>query len=334
MASSIKNITIIGDGAMASVMARMLGEKELNVTMWGYDRAQLNQIRAARENVLFLPGYKLPPTLIFQPDEEEAMKNADVVINAVPCQYIRRVWEKIGRFLPKKAIVVSVAKGIENETLLRPTEIIKDVVGTNIKFAVLSGPNIADELAKKLPASAVIAAKTKKLATDLQKIFNTEYFRVYTNADIVGVELSGAMKNVIAIAAGIIDGMVVGNNAKATLLSRGLAEITRLGVCCGAKAETFAGLAGLGDLVTTCVAAKGRNRSFGERIGKGYGLEQAKSINKSVIEGLATSLSVKALADKYDVTMPISQAVYQVVHEGKDVKTAIYELMTRELKSE
>ena len=202
------------------------------------------------------------------------------------------------------------------------------------KYAVLSGPTIADELARKLPATACAAAGDEQLAKDIQCTFNCSWLRVYTNTDIVGVELAAACKNTIAIAAGIIDGIGAGDNAKAALLCRGLAEITRLGVACGAKAQTFAGLTGLGDLVTTCISPKGRNRSFGERIGKGQTVEMAQRATVSVIEGIATCKSVIALAERYNVEMPITQAVYEVLFENKPVRTAIADLMKRRLKAE
>ena len=199
---------------------------------------------------------------------------------------------------------------------------------------MLSGPTIADELARKLPATACAAAVDEQLAKDVQRIFNCSWLRVYSNTDIVGVELAAACKNIIAIAAGIIDGVGAGDNAKAALLCRGLAEITRLGVACGARPQTFAGLTGLGDLVTTCISPKGRNRSFGERIGKGQTVEAARGATESVIEGFATCKSVIALAEQYDIEMPITQAVYEVLFEDKPVLRAISDLMTRRLKAE
>jgi glycerol-3-phosphate dehydrogenase (NAD(P)+) len=199
---------------------------------------------------------------------------------------------------------------------------------------VLSGPTISDELARRLPATACAACSDEELAREVQYTFSAPWLRVYTNTDIVGVELAGAMKNIIAIAAGIIDGIGAGDNAKAALLSRGLAEIARLGIACGARPQTFAGLTGLGDLVTTCISPKGRNRSFGERIGKGQRIEQAQKSTESVIEGIATCKSVCALADRLHVEMPITRAVYEVLFEGKSVQTAIADLMKRQLKAE
>ncbi len=370
-----ETISIIGDGGMATVLAILLCEKiadsnsveriqkeKLNaerytlnairyVRMWGYDRRQLAQIKKARENKKFLPGYKFPKTLIFEPDDECIMAGTDLIVSAVPSQFMRSVWTRLKEYIPIGVPIVSVAKGIENDTLLRPTEILADVLGSKTRvtshstgrltaerraarYAVLSGPTIADELARKLPATACAASDDEQLAKDIQHIFNCPWLRVYTNTDVVGVELAGAMKNIIAIAAGIIDGTGLGDNAKAALLTRGLVEITRLGVAMGAKPQTFAGLTGLGDLVTTCISPKGRNRSFGERVGKGQTVQQAQDATESVVEGIATCSSVVALAAKYNVEMPITQAVYEVLFENKPVQTAIEELMTRKLKSE
>lgn len=318
--------------------------------MWGYDRRQLAEIKKSRENRKFLPGYKIPASVIFEPDDKRIMAGADLVVSAVPCQFMRRVWTRLKEHVPPKVPIVSVAKGIENMTLLRPTQILADVLGEERKmkdegrrtsneqratrFAVLSGPTIADELARKLPATACAAARDEKLANDIQRTFNCPWLRVYTNTDVVGVELAAACKNIIAIAAGIIDGIGAGDNAKAALLTRGLAEITRLGVAMGAKEQTFAGLTGLGDLVTTCISPKGRNRSFGERIGKGQSPQQAENATESVVEGIATCKSVVALAAKYGVEMPITQAVYEVLFENKPVQKAIQDLMERRLKPE
>ena len=329
-----KNISIIGDGAMGTVLGMLLCEKHLSVKMWGYDREQLGRMARTGRNEKFLPGYKLPDSLCFEPDDKFIMSGCDLIVSAVPCQFMRGVWSRLKACVPAGVPIVSVAKGIENETLLLPDQILFEILGDRNKCIALSGPTIADELARRLPATACAACDDNELAKKVQYTFNTPWFRVYTNADILGVELAGAMKNVIAIAAGIIDGMGAGDNAKAALLSRGLAEITRLGVACGAKAQTFYGLTGLGDLVTTCISPKGRNRSFGERIGKGQSIEEAIKSTESVIEGAATCKSVFALASRYDVEMPIAHAVYQILFEGKGLQQAIAELMARELKAE
>jgi glycerol-3-phosphate dehydrogenase (NAD(P)+) len=330
----MKNISIIGDGAMGSVCAILLCEKGFNVKMWGYDEKQLAQIEKRRENFKFLPGYKLPASLVFEPKDSEILRGVDLIISAVPCQYMRSVWNRLKEYVNVSVPIVSVTKGIENGTLLRPSEILSDVIKKDVKVVALSGPTIADELARKLPATATAASVNEQLAGMVQEIFNTPYFRVYRNSDIVGVELAGAMKNVIAIAAGIVDGIKAGDNTKAALLCRGLTEITRLGVAMGAKEQTFAGLSGLGDLVTTCISPMGRNRSFGQRIGKGQTVKEATEATESVVEGVATCKSVIDLARKYAVNMPITEAVYQILFEGKSVSAAIEELMARKLKAE
>jgi len=336
-----ESISIIGDGAMGTVLAILLCEKNIPTRIWGYDREQLRQIEQWRENKKFLPGYKLHKNLVFEPDDERIMAGADLIISAVPCQFIRRVWDRLKDYVPEGIPIVSVAKGIENDTLLCPTQILADVLkqklktqNSKLKTVVLSGPTISDELARKLPATACVACSDEQLAEEVQHTFSVPFLRVYTNTDVVGVELAAACKNIIAIAAGIIDGIGAGDNAKAALLCRGLAEITRLGVACGARPQTFAGLTGLGDLVTTCISSKGRNRSFGERIGKGQSVEQAQAATESVVEGIATCKSVVALAGRYDVEMPITQAVYEVLFENKPVQTAIADLMKRRLKAE
>jgi glycerol-3-phosphate dehydrogenase (NAD(P)+) len=341
-----RNISIIGDGAMGTVLAMLLCEKRESsreasarsdqIKMWGYDREQLAQIEQNRENKKFLPGYKLPQALVFEPADDRIMVGADLIVSAVPCQFMRGIWNRLRNYVPQGIPIVSVAKGIENETLLRPSQILAEILrfAQNDKLAVLSGPTISDELARKLPATACSASSDEKLAKDVQETFSVPWLRVYTNTDIVGVELAGAMKNIIAIAAGIIDGVGAGDNAKAALLSRGLAEITRLGTAMGARPQTFSGLTGLGDLVTACISPKGRNRSFGERIGKGQTVEQAQKATESVVEGITTCKSVAALAARHNVEMPITQAVYEVLFENKPVQTAIADLMKRSLKAE
>jgi glycerol-3-phosphate dehydrogenase (NAD(P)+) len=331
---------------MGTVLAMLLCEKQdssdapqvKSVRMWGYDRKQLEEIEQDRENKKFLPGYKLPENLIFQADDERIMDGADLIVSAVPCQFMRSIWNRLKNYVPENIPIISVTKGIENDTLLRPSQILVEMLDEQLatRFAVLSGPTIADELARKLPATACAAAQNETLAQEIQHTFSDgiPWLRVYSNADIVGVELAGAMKNIIAIAAGIIDGIGAGDNAKAALLTRGLAEITRLGLSMGAKQETFAGLTGLGDLVTTCISPKGRNRSFGERIGKGQTTKQALSANESVVEGVATCKSVVELAEKYGVEMPITASVHQVLFENKPVQKAIADLMKRQLKAE
>ena len=322
---------------MGTVLAMLLAEKNISVRLWGYDAKQLQEMASARENIKFLPGHKLPATIIFEPDDKKIMADADLIISAVPCQFMRSIWTRLKKYTPKEVPVCSVAKGIENKTLLRPTQILTDVLGSDTSrgLAALSGPTIADELAIKLPATACVVSADDQLAQRIQLTLSISWFRIYTNSDLVGVELAGAMKNIIAIAAGIIDGIGAGDNAKAALLCRGLTEISRLGLAMGASPQTFAGLTGLGDLVTTCISPKGRNRSFGERIGKGQSPQFAQSATASVIEGIATCKSVvDGLLKQYKVSMPITEAVYDVIFKNKSVQSAIVDLMTRQLKPE
>lgn len=336
MIRMFKNVSIIGDGGMGTVLGMLLCEKNIPTRIWGYDRDQLADIERNRENKKFLPGYPLPEELGFEPDDERIMAGADLIVSAVPCQFIRRIWDRLKSHVPMDVPIVSVAKGVENETLLRPTQIIAEILGlsSDDQLAVLSGPTIADELARKLPATACAAAREQELARSIQSTFSMSWFRVYTNTDLVGVELAGAMKNIIAIAAGIIDGVGAGDNCKAALLTRGLAEISRLGIAMGAVPQTFSGLTGLGDLVTTCISPTGRNRSFGERIGKGQTTEQAQGATASVVEGVATCKAVVVVAERYGVEVPITHAIYEVLFEGKPVQAAIADLMQRRLKAE
>ncbi len=327
-------ITIIGDGGMGTVSAMILCEKGLDVTMWGHDRDILAQIARAGENVHYFPGYKLPDSLKFESEDSKCMTGAELILSAVPCQFVRTVFNRLKAYVPAGVPFAGVTKGIENKKLLRPSEIICDVIGREVGYAALSGPTIADELARKMPATITAACPDADLAERVQETFSTDYLRVYTNTDIVGVELAGAMKNVIAIAAGIIDGVNAGDNAKAALVSRGLAEMSRLGEKMGADEHTFAGLSGLGDLVTTCISPSGRNRSFGQRLGSGMTAAQALGATSSVVEGAATCESVLELAKKHHVEMPITEAVHAIIKNEKSIENAIHDLMTRSLKAE
>jgi len=327
------NVTIIGDGAMATLCALLLDEKNHSVTIWSAFEEFAAQLAERRENFKYLPGFKIPPQVKITADPAAAMNQPDVIINAVPCQYMRRVWQALVPDAPTDPLYVSVTKGIENQTLLRPTCILQQLLGA-VTPVVLSGPSIAVEVARQLPATVVAASRQIEHARAVQRLFSGETFRVYANNDVIGVELAGATKNVIALAAGIIDGLGVGDNAKAALLTRGLVEITRLGIAMGARQETFAGLAGFGDLVTTCISPHGRNRTLGEKIGRGMKLQEAVAGINAVVEGIATTASVMELSQKHNVEMPITRAVYQVIFEDKPPKDAIRELMTREAKDE
>lgn len=335
-----RKVTVIGDGAMATVCAMLLEGNGHQVTMWGPFAEHVEEIEQTRRNERYLPGYPLPPSLRLTADEGQALAGAELVVSAMPTQYIRGVWERFGPHWKRELPIVSVAKGIENATLLSPTQVIGDVIakqGASKRtgaLATLSGPSIAAELARCLPATVCVASDEAAFAEDLQQIFTTQWFRVYTNNDLLGVELAGATKNVIALAAGILDGLSAGYNAKSALLSRGLAEITRLGVAMGAQAETFFGIAGVGDLATTCFSPEGRNRSAGELLGKGMKLEGVLEQVRGVVEGVPTTRSVMELAGRHRVEMPITAAVHDVLFKSLDPIQAIAQLMTRSPKRE
>jgi len=339
-----ERVTILGDGAMATVCSILLTTGGHAVTMWGAFEESIERLMQDREQRKLLPGVRVPPAVRLTANDHDCFAGATMVLSAIPTQYMRGVWQRLKPHLPPGVPIVSVAKGIENGSLLRPSQIIADVLGGRAPgsdgptcdwpLAAMSGPNIAAELARYLPATAVAAGEDPALARRVQSAFSTQWFRVYTNADVVGVELAGATKNVIAIAAGILDGLAAGNNAKSALVTRGLVEIMRLGVAMGARPETFHGLAGLGDLITTCVSPEGRNRSVGERIGRGQKLAQILADMPSVAEGVPTTQSVLELARRYDVEMPITEAVHAVLFEDLEVRQAIGRLMAREPKPE
>jgi glycerol-3-phosphate dehydrogenase (NAD(P)+) len=342
------NITIIGDGSMATVCALLLEGRGNRVTIWGAFGEHVATLIQTRENRKHLPGYRIPETIRLTADDRRAFEDAELIVSAVPTQYMRGVWTRLAPHAPPRVPIVSVAKGVENSTLLRPTQIIADVLHEAGRkglgddhpdkparpLAALSGPSVADELARCLPATVCAASDDEELAKLTQRTFTTHWFRVYTNTDLLGVELAGATKNVIALAAGILDGLQAGNNAKSALLSRGLVEITRLGVAMGANRDTFYGVAGVGDLATTCFSPTGRNRTCGEQLGKGRKLEDVLAGMTGVVEGVPTTKAVVLLAEKYRVEMPITQAVHAVLFEGLDPIEGISRLMTREPKAE
>jgi glycerol-3-phosphate dehydrogenase (NAD(P)+) len=345
-----EHVTILGNGAMATVCAILLTANGHRVTMWGARAESIERLERDREQRRLLPGVSVPAAVRLTSDDAAAVAGATLVLSAVPTQSLRAVWARLRPHVPAGLPVVSAAKGVENDTLLRPTQVIADVLGgevgapddavgdpagrTPTPLAALSGPNIAGEIARRLPGTAVAAAADEALAARVQAAFSTQWFRVYTNADVVGVELAGAVKNVIAIAAGILDGIGAGNNAKAALVTRGLVEIARLGAAMGAQPATFGGLAGLGDLITTCVSPEGRNRTLGEGIGRGRTLEQVLATMSSVAEGVPTTRAVVQLARRHGVEMPIATAVHAVLFEGKSAADALTDLMTRDPKPE
>ena len=332
--SSISHrVVTIGDGAMATVCSLILASRGCAVTILGRHADQLAVMEADRENKKYLPGVKISDGVHFTADPAAAFNDCQLIVCGIPTQFIRGTLGRLAGYIPAGLPVISISKGIENETLLRPSQIIQQVLGAR-PVAALSGPNLAGELARQLPATAVVASADEGLALQAQSLFTTRALRIYRHHDLIGVELGGALKNVIAVAAGMLDGLKAGNNAKASLLTRGLVEIARLGVAMGAEAETFAGLAGLGDLVTTCVSPEGRNRSFGERVGRVEKVADVLAAMVGVVEGLPTTRSVISLAQRHNVEMPISQSLYQVLFEDKSPQEGIRDLMARDPKHE
>jgi len=328
-----EKIAVIGNGGWGTTLGILLFNKGYEVDLWGVDPEYVCYLKDKKENVKFLPGVTLPEGLKHTADFKEAVKNASFIIMAVPSQFMGQVAERLKSHYSRACGVVSVAKGIEVGSNKRMSEILKEILNPN-SLAILSGPSHAEEVARGVPTSVVVASEDEVFAQNAQKLFMTDRFRVYTNSDMIGVELGGALKNVISVAAGISDGLGFGDNTKAALVTRGLAEMTRLGVALGAKKETFSGLAGVGDLITTAFSSHGRNRKMGELIGQGINLEEALKTTEMVAEGVKTCVAVVKLAEQHRLEMPISQKVYQVLYEGLNPKKAVQELMLREAKPE
>lgn len=325
---------VLGDGAWGTAIALLLAAGEGHrVTLWSAREENGRILRERRENIHLLPGVPIPPAIELTTDIAEAVKDAELWIVAIPTVYLRETLQRAVPFAKGSPPVLSLAKGLENETFLRPTEIIQQVLGTK-RVAVLSGPSHAEEVSRGMPTTVVAASADWELANRVQQRFSGDRFRVYTNHDMVGVELGGALKNIIGIAAGISDGLGFGDNAKAALLTRGLVEIARFGVALGAEHQTFFGLAGLGDLITTCISRHGRNRHVGERLARGDKLPAILASMKMVAEGVYTTRSVHDKAARMGIDMPITAEVHRVLYENKDPATAVKDLMVRELRSE
>lgn len=327
-------VTVLGGGAMGTACAILLSEHAGQVvSLWLRNADYAAEIAASRENRRLLPGVKLPSSVDVTADIRRALADAELYVVSIPSAYLRAALSGIAPVTRPDCPVVSVIKGIENNTFLRPSQIIHEVFGER-PVCSLSGPSHAEEIARRLPASVVAASDDLELGRRVQALFSTDRFRVYTNSDLLGVELAGALKNVVAIAAGICDGLGYGDNAKAALLTRGLVEITRFGVRMGASPETFAGLAGVGDLITTCFSPYGRNRKVGERLGRGETLSQILSSMVAVAEGVPTTRSVFDLARQRGIDMPITSEIYRVLFEGKSPADATNSLMQRPLRNE
>jgi glycerol-3-phosphate dehydrogenase (NAD(P)+) len=325
---------VLGDGAWGTTIAILLAQNSVHrVTLWSARADNGRVLQERRENVRLLPGVAIPQSVHLTMDAREAIEAADLWITAIPTVYLRATLQAIASHLPDRKPVLSLSKGLEMQTFLRPTQILREVLGVN-QVAVLSGPSHAEEVSRGLPASVVVASAELELASWIQHRLSSERFRVYTNLDVVGVELAGALKNIIGVAAGICDGLELGDNAKAALLTRGMVEMARFGVAHGAEHETFSGLAGLGDLITTCMSIHGRNRHVGKRLGKGEKLSGILASMPKVAEGVFTAKSVYEKSRQMGLDMPITSEVYRVLYEDKEPRAAVADLMLRRPRSE
>jgi glycerol-3-phosphate dehydrogenase (NAD(P)+) len=328
--------TVLGAGSWGTALARLLAEKGYPTRLWARRQAMADAIRAQGENEAYLPGFPFPKTLEATADLEYALDGSDLVVCVVPTHGLREVLEDAGPLLGTKAPIVSATKGIELGTLMLISEIFEDVLpeSQHRQLAFLGGPSFAKEVAARLPTAVSVAGNDSGIVATAQKALTTDRFRVYSTEDVVGVELGGALKNVVAIAAGIGEGLGFGHNTRAGLITRGLAEISRLAIAKGANPLTLAGLSGMGDLVLTCTGDLSRNRNVGLQIGRGKSLTEILGSMQMVAEGVRTTKSAKALADRLDVDMPITQEVYAMLYEGKPPLTAVGDLMARPLRAE
>lgn len=329
-------IGVVGAGSWGTALADLLSRKGYIVDHWVFEEDVAEQIRECRENKVFLPGFTLSENLVPSNDLAAVVSNKDLVLIVVPSHVMRETVAKMAGMISEKTIVVSASKGIENTTQLTMSSVIAEVLPeiTDDRIAVLSGPNFAREVVKQSPTAVTVASKNQEAAALIQRIFYTPCFRVYTHFDVLGVELGGSIKNVIAIAAGITDGLGLGLNTRAALITRGLTEIRRLGLRMGANPRTFTGLAGVGDLILTCTGDLSRNYTIGKRIGEGKKLKELLSEMRMVAEGVKTAKSVYDLSRKLDVEMPICHAIYHILYDDLSPKDALYQLMTRNLKDE
>ena len=328
----MEKIGIIGSGTWGTAIAVLLRNNGHEVTLWSAIPAEIEEMAKTRTHKN-LPGVTLPEGIIYTADLEEAMKDKNLLVMAVPSVFVRSTAQKMKPFCKEGQLIVDVAKGIEENTLDTMTQIIKEELPM-AETAVLSGPSHAEEVGRKLPTTCVIGATTRKTAEYLQSAFMSKVFRVYTSPDILGIELGGSLKNVIALAAGIADGLGYGDNTKAALITRGIAEIARLGVKMGGKLETFTGLTGIGDLIVTCASVHSRNRRAGYLMGQGKTMQEAMDEVQMVVEGVYSAKAARKLAEKYEVSMPIVEQINEVLFENKSAAQAVDELMLRESKSE
>lgn len=326
-------ISVMGAGSWGTALAILLNNNGHQVILWSALGDEVALLCEKRENPAKLPGVKIPEGILITKDEKLAMDQPDVVILAVPSPFTRSTSKRLAPYVRQGQIIVNVAKGVEEKTLMTLSEIIEQEIPC-ANVCVLSGPSHAEEVSRGLPTTCVVSSHKRATAEYLQEIFMSPVFRVYTTPDILGVELGGALKNVIALAAGTADGLGYGDNTKAALITRGIAEIGRLGVKMGAKAETFAGLSGIGDLIVTCASVHSRNRKAGYLMGKGYTMKQAMDEVKMVVEGVYSAKAAKELAEKYEVEMPIVDEVNKILFEDKPAADAVIDLMLRDKKVE
>jgi len=329
-------VAVIGTTSWGTTLAIMLTRKELAVSLWARTEQEAEKLNREKQNAIRLPGFSFPEGLRATASLDEALDKAVLAILAVPSQNMRLNVRLVREHLDSSMLILSVAKGLEVESVKRMSQVVSEEVAPRFhpNICVLSGPNLSREIARGLPAVTVVAAYDATVAAKVQRIMATPLFRVYTNTDVIGVELGGALKNIIALAAGMVDGLEYGNNTKAGLITRGLAEITRLGVAAGANPLTFAGLAGLGDLVATCSSPLSRNRFVGQELAKGRDLKEVLSSMTGIAEGITTTVAALKLAEELDVEMPIAEQVFRVLFKGLNVRRAVSELMVRELKHE
>lgn len=326
-------ISIIGAGSWGTALSTVLCRNGHEVTVWSIMEAEIDMLKREHEHKDKLPGVKLPESILFTSDLKAAVRDRDLLVLAVPSPYTRSTAHLLGNVVEKDQIIVNVAKGIEENTLDTLTDIIHEEV-PQARIAVLSGPSHAEEVGRGIPTTCVVGSREKETAEYVQNIFMNEVFRVYTSPDVLGIELGGALKNVVALAAGIADGLGYGDNTKAALITRGISEIARLGVKMGGKWETFYGLTGIGDLIVTCASMHSRNRRAGILIGKGYSMEAAMEEVKMVVEGVYSTKAAVVLAQKYEVDMPIIEQVNAILFHGKPASDAVGELMLRDKKLE
>lgn len=326
-------VAVLGGGSWGTALARDLGNKDIDTIMYIRDKSQKEAIEKSRENEKYLPGIKLPKNLKYTSDLDEAIKDVQYVVLAVPTNAVRSVLEDIKDKIDEKVILINVAKGIERDTLMRISDVAKEILPKN-RFVALYGPTHAEEVALDYPTTIVSASKDIDAAKLVQNLFMSNTLRAYTNDDLIGVELAGALKNIIALANGILVGLGYGDNSKAALMTRGMAEITRLGTAMGALPSTFLGLAGVGDLIVTCTSEHSRNRTCGKYIGEGMTVDEAIEKVGMVVEGIKTTAATKTLSEQYDIDMPITDALYRVIYEDADVEKEIEGLMSRSKKHE